>query len=288
MIGLQDKDEVIVAKSPRCRDLNHSVIVAFDLGTDLSTSFTNVVGFEDELRRQLNVLKQKKCPSRVTIHHGVMHYSQPEGRYPVRLLLKHAEYERLFHDSVKLDIINELPCTLELMRFDITITTPDSGCKLFYQMFVKDGAFIGDISKVDQNMLRFVVPDSPEPGFLIKKSTNVCRFDIINPKSNFTTRLKLDYIDHDDQSLPLMKMHGSALKDFFHKIKIKTDAEDLELNVLDLAVPDGYEIVYYRRSTRKEFSFKDNHLQISREKVFQNTEHPAMQHVEKDITDVFI
>ena len=80
------------------------------------------------------------------------------------------------------------------------------------------------------------------------------------------------------------------MEDFFQKIEMKTGTEELELNVLDLDLPDGYNIEYYRRSHRKEYIFQDNQVQVSTEKVYHNTEssrHPERR-FEKDITDVFI
>ena len=62
----------------------------------------------------------------------------------------------------------------------------------------------------------------------------------------------------------------------------------MELYVLDLSIPDGYEIEYYRRVFRKEYIFQDNQLRVSTEKVYLNKQHTSDRRVEKDITDVFI
>ena len=106
---------------------------------------------------------------------------------------------------------------------------------------MKEESFVQNIHDVgEDHLIDFVVPDSPGPGFLIDGRKNLCRFDIVQPQCNFTTRLKLDYVDFDENKLISIKKNAEVLKDFFNGIELMKTDGGLELNVLKNPLPDGY------------------------------------------------
>ena len=116
-----------------------------------------------------NVAWLLSCPDKTFNPHA--------GTYAAGSLLKQkGGYERLFPDSVNFELINQLPCLKKLVRYDFFIETTDN-MKLAYQVFLKDGSFVRDITDVQPYLARSVVPGSPGPGFLLNRTVNLCRFE---------------------------------------------------------------------------------------------------------------
>ena len=290
MVGLHAEDMVETAMTARCGELYHCVIASpFSPGTDFTKSFSNISGLEEKLRELLTVLLRNRYPSVFTVHHGLIHYFGPPGTYTASSLMKQkGGYERLFPDSLNFELINQLPCLKKLVRYDFFIETNDN-MTLNYQVYLKDGTFVRDITEVQPYLARSVVPGSPGPGFLLNRTANLCRFDVIDPQRNITTRLKLNYID--ESFISTLKVHADVLAEsFFKKIELIEDEADgkVQLNVQKLPLPQGYELTYYRCSLRNEYTFGENFVGVSKEKVYHDAQKFGTISKERDIVDVFM
>ena len=115
----------------------------------------------------------------------------------------------------------------------------------------------------------------------------ITKFDIIDPKSNFTTRLNIDVFSKDIEQNLLISKHLEMLDDaFFNKISVKSNGSEFDLYLP--ALPGKYELSYYRRSDRNRYVFANSNILItSNENVLINLDPYGNKCSGDNIADLF-
>ena len=291
IVGLATEDKVKLSLARNCKNLDHCEITGFN-SFDLDRSYLNTPGLEEALLHAFQIAKMSttKNPNsicEILVHSGTIHYSIRPGEYEASKVIN-GVYERLTKDVLTFDKIESLPVIKKIIRYDFMISTPAPVTELRYKLYIQfnekeeNFRFIscedaGVVQKLFENI-------KSGPGYFCNKKDVIAKFDIIDPRSNVTTRLNIDVYYPEDEHTFLVTKHMEVLNDdFFNKIDIENDGPEVKLYIPDL--PENYSLQFYRRSVRNDYCFAStNILRTSSEIVLIND---GSQCKEENLTDLF-
>ena len=132
-------------------------------------------------------------------------------------------------------------------------------------------------------------------GYFATTSSTIANLDVIDPRDGLTTRIQSSiYVENPEEEVDLNQHLQKGLSSFFENIVIDPsvtnhpDAEshNIRQEIHLPEVPQGYQVVYFRRTVRKTYQFDQNNtLSTSQEKVF--IENYRYSRGSPDVTDIF-
>ena len=290
-VGLTDNEEVVIT-SANCLQKEHCKIVSYPQPLNTEKTYSNINGLKELITKPLERVKAEcdmdpKIFCDVMIHSGLIHCKYRPGSYKISTLrsdMRLLEYERFSSNTINFNKLKRLPVLVGYVRFDLKIFATHPSTKIRYKIFVDDSCenpTFMDIKEIDI-CSEEVLELRAGPGYFCHPEHRCTRIDIIDPSSNFTTRINISLVKPNEEFSNVVKTHVVSLKDFFENIKVKKADNKVTLVLPELS--SNYKVTFMRRSERRCYKFaKGCILRTSKEEhLFGESTNNG-----ENVTDVF-
>lgn len=281
-VGMESEDRINLDFAENCDKPSHTEICSFKNSLPLEKCYENVPKLRESLLNALCIAKMniegdQNAICEVKMHWGEMHYAAKPGSYSIGDLIENPNvaYEPIPAHLLSFEKIESQPIVDRLIRYDMLIELLHRRARIRYQMFLKEAS----PETPGSGSLKFVSCEEAGtslkmfstlrcgPGYFCNPETKVCRYDIVDPNTNRTTRVNIRTIKRSRSTDEFLKEHLNVLKEFFEDVYMTEENTKLFLPSL----PTNYVITYLRRSERNTYRFSDgNELLSSTETVYIN------------------
>lgn len=254
VLGLDDSDIVEMVQKRNCKKCcQHCEIKVLEKPRNMKKVFENMPKVYETIKNVLIDIKSRLSKTEqavccIMIHHGRLHHSSEPGYWPVKDISNNSKisFERL--KSFK--EVNNYSLISTVVRFDLRIVTPEPVVEIRYKVFCspQEKSFI-TCEKAGANSKRFY-KFRVGPGYVCIQERLVLKTDIINPVTNYSTRVNVQTFKPDEEKENIISKHIEALKDFFENIELSSGPD---LTIVYGKLPEDYFMCYKRRSERKSY-----------------------------------
>ncbi|XP_057312076.1 uncharacterized protein LOC130653583 isoform X2 [Hydractinia symbiolongicarpus] len=254
LLGLGDSDIVEMVQKRNCKKCcQHCEIKVLEKPRNMKKVFDNMPKVYETIKNVLIDIKSRLSKAEqavccVMIHHGRLHHSSEPGYWPVKDISNNSKisFERLKSFTE----FNDYSLISTVVRFDLRIVTPEPVVEIRYKVFCnpQEKSFI-TCEEAGANSKRFY-KFRVGPGYVCIQEHLVLKTDIINPVTNYSTRVNVQTFKPDKEKENIISIHVEALKDFFKNIKLSSEPA---MTIVYGKLPEDYFICYKRRSERKSY-----------------------------------